>query len=295
MIFAIALIAQAVNAQSYFNRVMAGHSANPTVSGYTPGVGDYVILAGQSNCVSPAEYAGVSPEDTVYANPVPNIKVSTNTTNFTFASLIPGGNQSFQGTGDFGPDLHLGDTISKLATSTFYIAKQCRGGTFLADTTLTDWNTESLAEYFDELKERIDSAESKIAVAEGSANCIGLIWIQGEADAGNIGHSLNYQSNLENLIDSVRTHVGNSALPVVIGELLGPNLTYRDNVRFAQHNIAKTNLSKNGRIWTDAGTRSNTILIDTDYFTRQDDVHYDPDSQVALGGLLYTALSKLLE
>lgn len=285
---------QAVSAQSFFNRVMAGHSANPIVSGYTPGVGDYVILAGQSNCVSVADYSGVPISDTIDIVPVPNIRLSTNNTTFSFEALFPGGNQSFQGTGDFGPDLYLGDTISKLATSTFYIAKQCRGGTFLADTTLTDWNTESLAEYFDELKERIDSAESKIAVAEGSANCIGLIWIQGEADAGNIGHSLNYQSNLENLIDSVRTYVGNSALPVVIGELLGPNLTYRDNVRLAQHNIAKTNISKNGRIWTDAGTRSNTILIDTDYFTRQDDVHYDPDSQVALGRLLYTALSTLI-
>jgi hypothetical protein len=104
---------------------------------------------------------------------------------------------------------------------------------------------------------------------------VGMFWMQGESDAypphSTLEHAQEYQQNLTNFIQYVRTDLGVPDLPFVIGRISQSSVwTWRDIVRQAQVNVSQT--------------VPNTAIFTTDDLPLQtDNMHYNIIGTTTLG------------
>ena len=197
----------------------------------------------------------------------------------------------------FGPEVSF---ALQIATSTgsdnpIAIIKVARGGTNLdrdwraADSTVSG---DTGGPLYAALLDTIDEATAEL-IANGDTFTIrGFIWHQGESDDNNAvagtGRAGRYLENFSAFVDGVRAHVGNPALPFVIGELAqGRTSSNNDAFRAIQLQVANT-LDRVGFV--------SSVGLQTPASTGagNDATHFDAASQIELGLRYATELASLI-
>ena len=117
----------------------------------------------------------------------------------------------------------------------------------------------------------------------------GIVWMQGESDAAEEAVALAYESNLTELMNSVRAALRVDDLPVVIGRISdsgqGPEgdgtvWTHGDIVRGAQARFCE----RDGHA---------ALVTSTDEYGYSDPYHYDTEGFLDLGDRFAEAMAKL--
>lgn len=232
---------------------------------------DLFILAGQSNAAGAAIYANL---DAKYKLATPDHLIWTGS---AFETLQIGTNHSENGTSD-------ATFTSMVPPFAYHAAERGRNVAFLnmgfSSTDLyTDWKpTATVGQYYANLKTAAtNSIAALVAAGYRRININGLVWLQGENDAGSdlsgSGVASYYSEYLEALIADFRTHVSAEKLPVVIVQIkaLNPNYPYNDDVIAEQVAVAAAD--------------ENVMLVDTagsDFTMRTDDLHFNAAGQVRI-------------
>jgi hypothetical protein len=137
--------------------------------------------------------------------------------------------------GLFGPEITFGrDVAEALAGENVALVKYAWGGTNLA----IDWNPDTPGAHYSAFLNAVQQALGNVG-PDYLPEIAGMIWMQGESDTGILERAENYEANLTNFIQSVRTDLDAPDMPFVIGQILDyPTYTYSDLVRAAQENVA---------------------------------------------------------
>ncbi len=191
----------------------------------------------------------------------------------------------------FGPELVLGEALSKAGYSNTSLIKVAVGGTTLH----ADWRspsaggTPSSKDLYAKLRTRIQSLKDMPAsvnpsCANRSCKWSALVWFQGENDA-QVAEGADYEKNLKNFIADVRKDAGLPTLPVVIVQIGTWGQSFKVN------NVAT------GIAVADAQTK----VVKEDQFARivtTSDLsgfyHYDPAAQLIIGDRVAQAVQSLL-
>ncbi|QNN23470.1 sialate O-acetylesterase [Planctomycetales bacterium ZRK34] len=191
----------------------------------------------------------------------------------TLTTLRPGMSESNQ----FGPEVTLGRTLADQITNPVAVIKYANGGTNLysqwaagGDATTTGDGAEYVT-----FQNTVVAGLAALAAAHpaDTIQLSGMVWMQGESDAGNTTYANAYAANLAAFIADVRLTFG-ADLPFVIGRLSSGqtaiNATNLQTLRDAQNTVAAADAL--------------TGLVDTDTFSlKSDHLHFDPAGQQSLG------------
>ncbi|MEL6180820.1 MAG: sialate O-acetylesterase [Myxococcota bacterium] len=106
---------------------------------------------------------------------------------------------------------------------------------------------------------------------------VAMFWMQGERDAAEQYSAQHYRTNLERFIHRVRDDLDAPHMTVVVGQIAGPRLPWRTQVREAQAEVART--------------VPGVVLVDTERLPLQfDRLHYTAQGQWTLGEQFAAAL-----
>jgi len=228
---------------------------------------DVFILAGQSNMVGQAKTGGL-PEHLQR----PQTDVLFNYRD-RWEFLQPGSGN------DFGPEITFGRTSAdRWPDRQIALVKYAVGGTNLA----IQWKAET-GPLYKILLSKVRAAMRLLEDSGKEPRLAGFIWMQGESDAGREDFARAYRENLIRFIDAIRRDLGDQVvpnLPFVIGEINAPGQRYRDIVRQAQRDVARSVL--------------NTSLVVTDDLPLRDGIHYNAEGQIRLGERFATSASALM-
>ena len=204
----------------------------------------------------------------------------------TWGNINPGTNAAADGR-KFGPELGFSDTVKAIVdgggdatySKPVAILKFAKGATSLA----VDWAAPNGDCYVAMIQ---DIPNGKFDLGQfGSGykfNIRGMIWYQGESDAGNQTNANNYETNLTNFIADVRNRFNRPTLPIMICKVsysLSPP-AYLDTVRQAQQNVADAD--------------PNIDIIDTDPYPKFDGVHLDETGMYELGEAIAAQFPNIL-
>lgn len=203
-----------------------------------------------------------------------------------WANINPGTNAAAV-SDRFGPELGFTDTVKAIVdgggnatySKPVAILKFAKGATALA----TNWAAPSGDCYTAMIQ---DIPNGKFDLGQfGSGykfNIRGMIWYQGESDAGNITRANDYETNLTNFIADVRNRFNRPTLPIMICKVsygFSPP-AYLDTVRQAQQNVADAD--------------ANINIIDTDPYPKSDGVHLDETGMYELGEAIAAQFPNIL-
>ncbi len=239
------------------------------------------IMAGQSN-MSGTNNPLVIQLPASLVSTVPNvlIKVNSYSVNCNWGSLRPGLGAT---TANFGPEITFGldelNTLQKLDTTLFgskiAIIKYAYGGTTLD----VDWRPPSSGGIVGWLyKGIINDINASLATLDSTydAQIMGMCWMQGEYDALVDTEAINYQTNLSNFIQDIRTDLNLLTMPFCIGMIdSSPHWPYNAIVRQAETNVAKST--------------AGVSVFDT-HGLGTDGTHYNTQGQIELGHLFFRYL-----
>jgi len=166
--------------------------------------------------------------------------------------------------GRFGPELGFSDTVKAIVdgggNSTFdkpiAIMKFAKGATSL----FNDWDAPS-GDCYTAMIQDIPNSKFDLGQANYKFNIRGMIWYQGESDAGSQEVADAYEANLNTLFADIRDRFDKPELPIVICKVAYETSppTYIETVRSGQQNVADAD--------------PNIIIIDTTGYERRDAVH----------------------
>ena len=270
------------------------------------------FLGGQSNMVG---YGRVSelPDEMIYA--VDRVMIfegrvaddgDRNGGTGLWAPLQPGHGFGFQ-TGDdylvlsdrFGPELSFGHALSsQVPDARFALVKYARGGSGLAPGVgFGSWHPSNKngrgINQFDHALRTLQNAFSvKDIDGDGVRDRLvpaGIIWMQGESDANNsLATAKAYESNLTELVWSLRNALGSESLPVVIGKITDSGMaddgSVMDFIAAVQESQARV---------VDADECAELVTI-TDSLNHSSDAwHYDSEGFLKLGKAFAEAVIRL--
>lgn len=254
---------------------------------------DVYFLAGQSNAAGRGDaaelpninngfYAGVQTDVQLFWRST----LITDIGNLTQNEFVPlqvdageGRNSPGSHEVEFGPEIALGRTLADgLPGRNIVIVKYAHGGSNLH----TDWAPGGIR--YTTFLDVVSDALSDISSAGGTANLRGFAWVQGESDTS-AANSVNYATNLTNLISRVRTDVfGGEQAQVVVSRLsdnqynsLNSNI---NTVRAAQVSVADNDPAVE---WLDTdGAEFSTYNI-------SNPIHFDAQGVLAVGTAIGSA------
>ena len=169
---------------------------------------------------------------------------------------------------EFGPELSFGYALKNIfPDDDIYLIKEGITSQDLA----VHWNSDGTGDIYNIFKSRVDAAMLNLTNAGLSPTIAGMIWMQGESDAMNPAYAPQYETNLTNLIQNVRTDFNTPDMPFVMGRILGLWGTPADNalVRGAQESVAAAD--------------PNVSWINTDDLQTAYEGHYGTQGQIDLG------------
>lgn len=162
----------------------------------------------------------------------------------------------------FGPELSFAQRISQLLGEPVGIVKQSLGATNLA----VNWSPTTNKQQYDRMVEKV-----KLAQASRPIEIVGMIWMQGEADARIEEMATAYEKNLSTFIESCRKDFHTPQMIFVSGRIncfFPDKYLYIEKVRKAQENCKVSNYG----------------FIDCDDFPKgSDDLHYNAQGMVEMG------------
>lgn len=178
---------------------------------------------------------------------------------------------------DFGPELMFGLDMEKAyKDDNIALIKVAYGATSLA----VDWNPTTPGFAYKKFRTVVKEQMESLKV-DYEPVIDGMLWMQGEADAGSIEQANAYEQNLRNFIKNVKTDFNCPNLKLVIGRISNSSAwVYRATVRPAQEKVANE--------------LKNTSWINTDDLPMVDMYHYNSDGQLTLGSRFATAMQKLI-
>jgi hypothetical protein len=247
------------------------------------------LLGGQSNAEGCGEVADLTAP---YNVPQTNV-------NFTYQKFQPfkwaplqggyGNNQDTQ----FGPEVGFGYAIkAAFPTDDIYLVKVAVNGSDLA----VSWKPDGTGVNYNTFKKTVNAALTDLRGKGLDPVISGMLWMQGESDAGIVadassqivpGSAAAYQTNLINLITTVRSDFATPNMPFVMGRILTYYGSPTDNalVRASQMNIPDERLL------------SNTAWVNTDDLPGALDHpgHYGATQQIELGNRFASALVQVPE
>ncbi|MEP4077267.1 sialate O-acetylesterase [Haloferula sp.] len=175
---------------------------------------------------------------------------------------------------EFGPELSFGRDLADADPSVnVAIIKYAHGGSNLH----TQWADGGI--YYNTFVATVQAGLSALTTAGHTYELGGMVWVQGESDTGS-PNDVNYEANLTDLIERVRSDVGESSpgghtLPFVISRLSDSQYTSIgsgvQNVRTAQESVGNS-----GR---------QTVWVNTDGLTTYSNgiIHFDATAQISIG------------
>lgn len=173
----------------------------------------------------------------------------------------------------FGPEITFGQAMAQHFGEPIGLVKVAVDGTNLA----SHWSPENPRSLYVKLVGMVkDARQSRPVVV------MGMLWMQGAADARFEPMAQAYQKNLVHLIETARKDFGDANLPFVCGRINQPSQSYPyvDIVRKAQESISLPNYR----------------TFNCDDLTRNGDVlHFDAIAQQELGRRFATAMIELLD
>lgn len=223
-----------------------------------------------------------------------------------WASLEPGFGTGFQSDGKtntlgplFGPELAFGQALEKERPGErIAIVKYALGGTGLGrDIGYGDWDVDFAAgnriNQYDHALASIRNATAQADIdGDGEPDQLvpaGIVWMQGETDAGDLESAQHYQANLKRMMNLLRAALRVDDLPVVIGKITdsgraedGSMMDYIGIVQAAQKAFVET----------DECAAYVTVTDELDY-PPSDDWHYTSDGFVRLGEAFAEAVLEL--
>ena len=233
---------------------------------------DLFIFAGQSNMDGRATVVSDSVDRTSTLFYKETATSSSSTIDSSFSGLVKGhtSNEQFN---KLCPVISFHDRAKLLQNNYpqhLAIMKFSHGGTSLAE----NWNTTHPNNYmFSKFKEAIDDAKSKLTTAGYTYNVKGMVWLQGETDSQDTTNTSNYQTNMNNFISEIRTHLNLPNLPVVLvgikNNTNATTITNANTINTSLKNIANTD-------------RHIGYVFDNSWGQR-DNLHYNTSGQQAIG------------
>ncbi len=236
------------------------------------------LLGGQSNMAGLGGYD--FPLPTPYSVPQPNVQF-WNYGPGTQPDPTYGINYPGVGTGwvdlqsgfghkpeHFGPEVTFGYTLNNIfPDDDIYLIKEGISSQDLA----VHWNPDGTGNIYNIFKSRVDAAMQNLTDAGLSPTIAGMIWMQGESDALNPAYAPHYETNLTNLIQTVRSDFNTPDMPFVMGRILTMWGTPADNalVRGAQETVSAAD--------------ANVSWVDTDDLQLAYVGHYGTQGQIDLG------------
>lgn len=203
----------------------------------------------------------------------------------TWGNINPGTNTA-QAADRFGPELGFTDTIKATVdgggNATFSnpiaIMKFTKGATDLGN----NWDSPS-GDCYTAMIQDIPNSKYDLGQLNYKFNIRGMIWYQGESDAGNLTYATNYETNLNAFIADVRVRFNTPNLPIIlckIGYTAGNEPTYYTEVRDALQAVSDND--------------SNIDIIDTEPYDKRDTVHLNAKGMYELGEAIVPLMQALL-
>ncbi len=127
------------------------------------------------------------------------LQFQTDPSTATFGGLVDG----------FGPEMTLGRNLADALGTQIAVVKFAINATSLAG----EWNPDNPGALYDQLTVVIADAMSELTSLGHRGRIAGFFWMQGEWDARNATDAGNYQTNLTNFIQQVRSEYGLPNLP----------------------------------------------------------------------------------
>lgn len=232
---------------------------------------DVYLIGGQSNAAGwntrasglPASLQAPQNDVRFFANDDPRIEVAD--PNVQWRALVPG---TGNGNTSFGPEITLGRTLAdENPDRNIAIIKYAIGGANLSE----QWNSvRSQPNLYDSFLDTIDNAIAALPAGD-TVVFKGMVWMQGEDDAGTTQQTNAYETNLTNLISQVRQDVGVPDLHFSIGQLGA--LPGRDGTGVIQ-NIQARVAARDPDV---------SFVITSDFSLQNDNLHFTNASQIELG------------
>ena len=168
----------------------------------------------------------------------------------------------------FGPEVTYGRDVAEFhGGSNVVLVKYARGATSLA----VDWRPTTGNDYIT-FVEAVNAALTNLSVRGYTPVITGMIWMQGEEDTVVFDTANAYEQNLIEFIQAIRNEFDVADMPFVIGQLSNSSsLPYGEIVREAQLAVSQS-------------MSDTQLVITNDLPLKTDNVHYDADGQVELGG-----------
>ncbi len=210
-----------------------------------------IIIAGQSNALG---FSTGAPTEPHLNAKIDGCKIWTGSIWETLEFGV--NNEGFTNT-DHGPELNIGYLLS-LVHGDVRIIKSAEGSTSLEN----DWA--SGGDNYTEMLTKVNAAIANLTTNSISFNLNSFVWNQGERDAGVVGWANNYATNLDSLVDRVRSDINAGLSFVTVRLHTDGDSTFLTTVRAAQAAIAKS--------------RSAFINVDTEAL-QVDDIHMTSDGQ----------------
>ena len=184
--------------------------------------------------------------------------------------------------GSFGPELGLARRVSELMLiDELWLIKYAVGGSSLLAWD-PDWQPERAALADDAAKgplyQRLIAHIKQVSRGQ-ALDVKACLWMQGESDARYPLAAAQYEENLRQWIQRLRSDLGQPDLAFAIGLINPPGMRFpcRAQVRQAQRQVAKRT--------------PKAVLVDTTGLSKHaDDLHYDTDGQLELGRRFADAL-----
>lgn len=246
------------------------------------------LLAGQSNMDGRGKIADLTGELAKYATPFTSVDIALSTGGLRrplvlsqgIEPLKPGFTGSTTGLKTipselFGPEIGFGHTLSVTWPGKHLLLIKCtEGGTNLRE----DWNPSAEKSLYKRFIEFVRANQKAIEAQGDTLTIRGLIWHQGESDAGQPPGS--YKTNLIALINQARSDLGHPNLPVLIGQVY--NNGKRGNI-FADQKAVVAELPQ-------------TWLVESAGLETFDKgTHFDAKSQIELGRRFAEEMRKHLQ
>lgn len=220
-----------------------------------------VLLAGQSNMAGRGNYAQLAPADTVTYS---NVLSLDRDLNWVRAKHPLHWDKSEAGVGMGITFAH--ELAEKMGGDVAIGLVPCAAG----GTSIGKWLEDFKFEYTGNFNLYTNLIKRANKAAE-SGNIIGMMWHQGEGDAGDSNAYLTYLDKMQTLFNRVRKDLNMPYMPIVVGEL-GDYLSY---ARLAEINAAINELPT---------VMINSGAVDTKGLTpNSDKVHFTANSQLELG------------
>ncbi len=257
--------------------VLAGHSTAECA------IVQVYLQAGQSNADGRAATSDLPSNPVDLLQPQDDVEFFFHTQggshalDSTLTTLRPGMSE----TSGFGPEVTFGRNMADFfgddSDTMVAVIKYANGGTNL----YSQWKAGGTADTSGDGSEYVtfqNTVSAGLAAIEAAhpddlVEIAGMIWMQGETDAGSAATAAAYETNLTDFIADIRATYG-SDLPFAIGQLSSGqtalNATNLEAVRTGQSNVAANDPL--------------TALVATDTFSlKSDHLHFDGAGQQALG------------